>query len=226
MDSNLKARGIVIEVIVGIILIIFIAIALNYFNVVNLPFLSSLPTRSENSSGANSANSLDEARSTIAPVIVPSSPFTSQNTTGKSQYKVLPNGGIKVTGELTLDTEIKANTTNNDSSGIMFTNSFKYEDSNFRMIRLFNDKSNNWSLEFRSKGKSEYFFIKKGITNVDKFFVKISKDGRSVQVFSTGDVNQVFKLSSSLYDTSEQMFSTIQVAPNSQIDIFSLYYEY
>jgi hypothetical protein len=248
MDNNQGKSSplgsVITEIIIAAVLVILILGTLNYFSILPLsqsfPFLSFLPQQSgitqlqkteqsvSSSSGSGTISILPNLRAVVQAV----EPQKITNSSASASYKFLPKSGIKISGPLRIDMEVGAVTNSvkaSDSDGLMFNNGLKYENKDFRLLRVFYyPKDKNWAIETRANNKSQYSFLAKAPkgTNFLKITLLISSDGKSITVLTPGAKSKTIPFSDSLYAAGKQMNIATQVAPNSELDIYSLYYQY
>lgn len=239
--NSFTFAGLFGEITIVIVLVLTILTTLNYFKIIPLsstfPFLSFLPQQQKIQFKTPISISSPPAtlnRSITSRLLI--SPLENKifnNKTINNQYIGVNKSAIKPTNSLRIDVEMSVSLLDNDatgSSGLIFKNNFPYEKQEYRHVRMFYyAKAKNWLLEFRSQGKSNYFLIAKAPTNgvnFIKFALLIDKKGKNITAIVPGVSSRTFKLADSLYANSRQMNMFAQVAPHSQLNIYSLSYQY
>lgn len=250
--ENKKSSGIleffkvsVAEIIFVLLLVVLVLTTLNYFKIISLsktfPFLSFLPSiTSENlkQDRTTKPTSSINRNSNIKTIITPNAPKTVNNTASEYLYITLPDGAVKVAGGIRIDVELyiemgEATKSSSDSSAFLFTNGLARSRGDFRFLRLFFwPPAKEWTVLYHHEGTNQYskpiLIVSKEPADkaYGKFSLIISRDGKSVTTISPTGEQKILQLDDSLYTTTNQMFSAVQVAPNSKITIISLSYQH
>ncbi len=243
MDKAQKTAltSLLVEVGIAAVLVLLILLTLNYFNILPLSstfsFLSFLPQQTQ-----SGVNNLSQLSGTSGPgintrsVIFPSSPQKIANGSDKVLFTLVKNSFVKPTGTLRIDAElvdsrgVLGKGTATEASGLTFKNNLKFQDSNYRHLRIFYlPKGQNWLLESRENNASKFAILKHLIPtslNFIKATLFIDAEGKAVTVLVDGRKSKTIQLQSSLYAGGNQMNIMAQVAPQSELDMYGLYYQY
>ncbi len=247
MDNNSKKASslgsTLVEVGVAGVLIILILSTLNYFGILplssNFKFLSFLPTQTKSSSlflspnsgvGKRGNNALSNVVTRV--LVRPIEPKKLVNGTDNFLFAPIASSSVKIKDNIRIDMELTnvQGSSATQGSSLVFRNSFKYQDSKYRHLRVFYYPKNKvWILEARSKNKSQFFTLKKENAkgpNFAKVGLIVNPSGKSVTLLVAGKRNKTIVLADSLYDSGKVMNSSVQIAPHSELDIYGLYYQY
>lgn len=234
---NKKIRSFLIEL--GLLAFLFagIILVLNYFNIIPISYFfpnSFMPQKSVkkdislNSDGFIGRTVIDNQNlSGTRTVISPNNPIEIENDKSEFAYKMIDNSFVDAESILSIDFELKITDIATGSSGIVFTNGLSYESADYRSFRIFYyEPDKSWGLEYRANNKSEYRNISPaGMDDIfGKFIVVVSRDGKSISVLSNNSDAQTYEFDESLYDVSRVLNAVTEVAPESRLEIFSLYY--
>ncbi len=243
--KNSTLSAFFLEVGIAAVLVILILGTLNYFGIIPLsksfPFLSFLPSQSQGQNylgqfglAPNQPNSkvlpnLNGKTIRTRGIVIPTSPKTFVNNGSTILYSPIASGGAKFTRQARVDVELTVNN-GASGSGILFTNGKKFADKDYKAFRIFhNGEKNNWQAEYRSQNKSTYTMLVKSTSKGNEFrkiaFI-ISANGKVFTIFVSGVPSKIIQLSDSFYGAGQQIFASVQVAPKSELEINSLYYQY
>ena len=248
MEEDKKGSGlssVITEVAIAAVLVVLILGTLNYFAILPLsktfPFLSFLPAQSTQgepktgNQGQQTRTNQNQGRaSQVRQLIVPSDVKTFANSTSEYKYNPIKDGGIKVAGPVRINVEIgidlvPSDQKASDSSGLIFGNGLAKSQKDFRFLRLFLwPPGKGWGLEYHYAGKSEFYSLLSMPTGeiYGRFSILISGNGKQVTVTTPTFEQKTFNLPESLYTTTNQMDSSIQVAPGQTVTVSLLNYQY
>ncbi len=249
MEGDKKGSGlssVITEVAIAAVLVALILGTLNYFAILPLSntfsFLSFLPQQSigvkpqtRGNQGQQATTGQNQGRtSQVRQLIVPSDVKTFSNPTSEYKYNSIKDNGIKVTGPVRINVEMGVDLAPSaqkasDSSGLIFGNGLAKSKKDFRFLRIFYwPPSKNWSLQYQYGEKPEFFNLLSMPTGeiYARFSILISGNGRQVTVTLPTLEQKTFNLPDSLYTATNQMGSSIQVAPGQTVTVSSLNYQY
>lgn len=243
-QNSLLVAG-VAEVAIAAVLIIAILGTLNYFAILPLSntfsFLSFLPQQSNqtklsrgNQRQQTTKGSSQDQISQLTQLIVPSNAKTFTNSASEDKYNVIKGSEIRVMGPLKINVEMGIELASavekaSGSSGLVFGNGLIQSPKDLGFIRLFYyPPGRNWALGYYHGDNSEFYNLLSMPTGeiYGKFSLLISENGRQVTVTLPTSENKTFNLPDSLYTATNQMSSTIQVAPGHTVTVSSLSYQY
>lgn len=225
--SFLKSAA--LELVVVLILSLLLIAGLNYFRVISLntfPVFSFLPQQ-------NLKNSLPAQLNTKTfAIITPNNLKTISNSSSGFNYQYISYSKVNVKGEIVIEGEISASSVAKKTisgSGISFKNPYNaFTPNERRLIISYDATQKNWTLEYRGNGKTRTYFLSKdrNPTPFIKFNLSIDSSGKSADVFVAGEKTSRVVFPESIYDKGRTMQVFAQTPPNSDITIYSLYYQY
>lgn len=230
--------AVLLEVSIIAVLVIGILVTLNYFRIIPLsatfPYFSFLPAQNAiqlNTSNPSQPSSVSEQSGTAESVLL-ASQKKIDNPGTKYLYASLNRSKISVAGTITLKGNFGISVEESTNiSGIIFSNGLDYIDDDYKNLSLFYfPKGKNWTLEYRAKGKSEYFPLIGGRQkdNGITFSMSVDNEGKTLSISLSDLVDNKVKtihLPSSLYENGREMTIFSQVAPGSELNIYGLRYE-
>lgn len=233
-----------LEIVSIIFLVVAILFTLNYFNIIPLSntfsFLSFLPQQgqvrlpSSSSKRLSTVSPSPKKTPTIQYLVTPNDPKKFTNNSSEYHANPIPNSEVKVLGSMRIEIEMAIEMSeqvrkSSDSSALLFHNGLSNSKKDYRFLRLFYwPRAKSWMLHFQYAGKSEYLsLLPVPFGKVyGKFVLNISSDGRQVDIFLPTGEQKTLRLPTSLYATTNKMQSTIQVAPQSRVEVSSFSYQY
>ncbi len=250
MDDDKKGKSLLaaglVEITIVTVLIVAILGTLNYFAVLPLsdtfPFLSFLPQQSTQVNPQKRDNQFPQAKigqnqdqsSNVRRLIVSPDVKTVTNSTIDYKYDSIKDSFIKVTGPVRINIELGFDLTPDaqtasGSGSFMFGSGLGGSKKDLRILSLFYwPPGKTWALQYLYGEKSEFYNLISMPTGkiYGRFSLLISGDGKQVTVILPTFEQKAFNLPDSLYTATNQMNSTIQVAPGQTITVSDLNYQY